>query len=244
MTSNIYAYPPPLDQLLTLGDARPTIDNWPDYRAMGISDAHIPELIRMACDQELQWASSESSEVWAPIHAWRALGELRAEAAIAPLITLFGELRDDDFTQRELPYVFGLIGPSAIPALRAFLIDPAQHEQPRFIAVSALGRIGLFHPEVRDRVIDILARQLSQFRNEEPSINTLIVYELIDLHATRAASIIKLAFDAQRIDLSVCRDWKAVQVELGEDDSAQSQVQHRTAHLRKYLPTDKSSSNP
>jgi HEAT repeat protein len=36
-------------------------------------------------DEAPLWADQNSMEVWAPVHAWRALGQLRAEEAIKPL---------------------------------------------------------------------------------------------------------------------------------------------------------------
>ena len=58
---------------------------WPDYPALGLRMEHVPDLIRMTLDDELHGADSDSREVWAPLHAWRALGQLRAESAIKPL---------------------------------------------------------------------------------------------------------------------------------------------------------------
>src|SRR3990172_4320258 len=77
-------YPPPIDKLLTYGDAR-NVHDWPDYQQLGFGPEHVPDLIRVATDKDLLWADSDSLEVWAPIHAWRTLGQLRAEAAIQPL---------------------------------------------------------------------------------------------------------------------------------------------------------------
>lgn len=39
---------------------------WPDYLKLGLTGEHVPELIRMALDEELHWADSESDAVWAP----------------------------------------------------------------------------------------------------------------------------------------------------------------------------------
>lgn len=77
MTSD--SYPPPVDKLLTFGDCR-KLPERPNYLELGLGPEHIPALIRMATSEELNHADSESSEVWAPVHAWRALGQLRAEA--------------------------------------------------------------------------------------------------------------------------------------------------------------------
>ena len=121
---NTTHYPPPVDQLLTLGDAR-NMTRWPDYVAIGLGPEHIPDLIRMATDEDLNTADSESLEVWAPLHAWRALGQLRAESAVEPLLDLLHRVDDnhDDWVGREIPQVMGMIGPAAIPALAACVSD-------------------------------------------------------------------------------------------------------------------------
>ncbi len=116
------AYPPPVDRLLTLGDARGQRE-WHDYRQYGLDREHVPDLIRMATDPDLNWADPDSAEVWAPLHAWRALGQLRAAEAVGPLLGLLEELEDSDWFNEDLPEVFGLIGPVAIPALIAHLAD-------------------------------------------------------------------------------------------------------------------------
>lgn len=66
------SYPSPVDKLLTLGDCR-NFRDWLNYLELGLSAEHINDLIRMATDADLNWADSDSLEVWAPIHAWRAL---------------------------------------------------------------------------------------------------------------------------------------------------------------------------
>ena len=67
-------YRDPVAQLLTLGDPRQErrmASEWRDYPALGLAAEHVPELVRMALDEDLHWAGSESAEVWAPLHAWR-----------------------------------------------------------------------------------------------------------------------------------------------------------------------------
>lgn len=66
-------YPKPVAQLLTRGE--PKLNEWENYRALGIEPAHIPDLIRMATDPELHHAPTLSDVVWAPRSrlacAWR-----------------------------------------------------------------------------------------------------------------------------------------------------------------------------
>ena len=102
-------YPPPVNKLLTYGASKAQLwQNWPNYAELGLGPEHIPDLIRMATDNELLWADSESLEVWAPIHAWRALGQLRAEAAIEPLLTLF-EVPDEEDNEWAMDELQGYI---------------------------------------------------------------------------------------------------------------------------------------
>lgn len=111
------SYQPPVDKLLTYGDAQGATDNWPDYLALGLTADHVPELIRMALDPELYSVDWNHPQFSAPIHALRALGQLHAEAAIDPLIPLLDKTDDDDGLAEELPVVFAAIGPAAIPAV-------------------------------------------------------------------------------------------------------------------------------
>ena len=105
-------YQPPVNQLLGLG--RPKGYAFAlNYASLGITPEHIPELIHMMTDDELHSASGESTRVWAPVHAWRALAELKAEQAIEPLLGLLQRVddRNDDWVWHAWP-------PFALPALR------------------------------------------------------------------------------------------------------------------------------
>lgn len=208
-------YKKPVDVLLTLGDARDSLGQWPDYSEYGIGAEHIPDLIRMATDPELNWADSDSLEVWAPIYAWRALGQLRAEEAIEPLLTLFHELEDSDWVGEELPRVYGMIGAAAIPALTAYLADTSRGISPRISVAYALAEIGMSHAEARDVCVAALTRQLEIFGKNDRELNGFLVNYLIELEATETASLMKRAYAARRVDKMICGDWEDVQVALG-----------------------------
>ena len=107
----------PTEALLSLGEARPIdASKWLAYRAdVGLTDEHVSELTRVACDPVLNGAETDSKEVWAPVHAWRALGQLRAAAAVEPLLRYLARVEDDDSVSVDFPLVFGMIG---YPALR------------------------------------------------------------------------------------------------------------------------------
>jgi hypothetical protein len=208
-------YSPPVDQLLTLGDPRGERE-WPDYLALGLTPEHIPELIRMALDEDLQWADSESREVWANLHAWRTLGQLHAQAAIEPLLQLLPRTDEDedDWVDEELSDVYGMIGPAAIPALTKFLADPAYGLYAHAVASNGIVEIARQHPQVRSECIAAISHQLEQFAENDPTLNGFLVADLLDLDAVETAPTIERAFAAQRIDESVAGDWEDVQIEF------------------------------
>lgn len=209
------SYPPPVDKLLTYGDCR-NFRDWPDYLALGFTHEHVDDLIRMGTSEELNWADSDSLEVWAPIHAWRVLGQLKAEAAIAPLVNFFNQVdEDDDCAPSEFPTVLSMIGPAAIPTLAEFLLNPANTMYPRSYAGDSLAEIGKRYPEAREACVKHLAAAIKQAENNHPSLNGFILANLLDLKAVEAAPEIEEAFTADAIDPVIAGDWEDVQVEFG-----------------------------
>ncbi len=213
MTAN---YPPPVDKLLTLGDPRDERE-WPDYLALGISAEHVPDLIRMTLDEELRWADSESKEVWANLHAWRALGQLRAQAAIEPLLQLLPRIDEDqdDWADEELPDVYGMIGPAAIPALVKFLANSSYGLYAHTAAAGSIKEIAKRFPVSRAECVAALAHQLEQFADNDPVLNGFLLSDLLDLGAVEAASVIERAFAVKKVDESIAGDWEDVQIEFG-----------------------------
>ncbi len=204
-------YPEPISKLLNMGE--PGIREWPDYLALGLGPEHVPDLIRMALDE----AALDDPATWAPIHAWRALGQLRAEEAIEPLIQLFQDIDDfdDDWVMEEMPSVFALIGPAAIPALADYVLDTSHGTWARVAATRSLKEIGTDHPNVRSACISVLTAALERFEALEPEVNGFLVLYLVDLEAVEAAPIMERAFEAGRVDPMVMGDWEDVQIELG-----------------------------
>lgn len=211
----VYDYSPPVDRLLIYGDCR-HIRKDPDYvEELGFTADHIPDLIRMATDEALLWADSDGMEVWAPVHAWRSLGQFRAEEAIEPLIPLFHRLEDDDWVPTELPKVFGSIGAAAIPALADYLAHFSRGYFSRVVALDALQEIAKQHPETRQDCIDVLAQQLDQFQKNHPTLNGFLINTLIDLKAVETSPVMEQAFAAKRVDTTIMGDWQEAQVLLG-----------------------------
>jgi hypothetical protein len=212
-------YPPPLDRLLTYGD--PGFQQraeWPDYVAMcQRGPRHVPALIRRRSDDDLNEADTDSPEVWAPLHAWRALGQLRAEAAIDPLLTLLttgDEDRLDDSTLEELPDVYAMIGPAAIPALSALLADDSPGIYGRMSALTALGKIAEQYPDARDAALVPIVRQLEAYATNDEDLNGCLSSELMRLKATETLPLIEQVFRVGQVD-PMMATWDDVQIEFG-----------------------------
>jgi hypothetical protein len=119
-----------VDRLLGLGNLF-TRRDWRDYLQMGFGPGHVPELIRMACDPALNHADEDDPHAYAPLHAWRALGQLAAPEAAAPLAELLVQLPEDDFANEELPEVLGMIGAAAVEPVAAALANASHEERTR-----------------------------------------------------------------------------------------------------------------
>ncbi|MGQ9870731.1 HEAT repeat domain-containing protein [Leptodesmis sp.] len=202
-------------KLLTFGDCHQMDwENWPDYPTeVGLQPEDIPELIRMAIDRTFDEMDSDRLEVWAPIHAWRALGQLKAEAAIVPLTTILN--KDLDWVWEELPRVYSMIGPAAIPVLADLIRDPSQDDSARNTAVDCLKEIAITHPESRNACVAPLMQQLEAFEENDITLNTSLIANLMDLKATEAAAAIEKAFAAERVDEFMVGSWPSVQIDLG-----------------------------
>ena len=207
-------YHPPVRQLLSLGEV--SSEEWRDYIALGLSFNDVPPLIRMTADYQLHDAPQDSPVVWAPVHAWRALTQLRAPEAIAPLVELFPRADDwDDWVREDLPKALAKFGAPAVEPVSAFLADATRGDWARTAAAKTLGKICSTHPELRLETIGRVSAQLERFAEQSETLNAMLVHELWDLKAVEAMSVIERAFASGRVDESVVGDVEDVQIHFG-----------------------------
>ncbi len=210
-------YPLPIVRLLKYGDASKSSKQWPDYTRLGIGNEHISYLIQMVRDEDLNQSTHDSLDVWAPTHAWRALGQLHAEEAIEPLIGILHWIddRDDDYVLEELPDVFALIGPAAIEPLADYLADSTHPSFARICASESLYKIGNAHEAYRSKCVSAISEQLQRFQENDSDLNAFLISDLIDLHAVESIDLIKKAFDEDCVDYGVIGDYEEVEIALG-----------------------------
>jgi hypothetical protein len=213
-------YAGPVGRLLIIGETR-NYDpaEWPDYAGeFGLGCEHIAELIRLACDTALNQGDPDSREVWAPLHAWRALGQLQAEVSVAPLLAFLKTAVGDEAVGQDFPIVFGMIGPAAIPHIAGFLTDRSNPRSPIVTAIEGLKEIAERHPECRAECVTILARTLERRTDSDRSIKGFAVSALIDLAAVEVIDTIREAFRRKSVDISIAGDEEDVEIALGLRD--------------------------
>lgn len=215
-------YSQPVSKLLELGWPE---DPWLDYPALGLTEADVPELIRLLEDHDLRFmdappdfpVSEDLPEWFAQVHAWRALAQLRAEAAIPSILGILYQIdgHDDDWLSEESPEVFAMIGPAALRPLAEYLADEDKGPFARAAITSALSEMGKSHPETRDECVEILASALENYETNDEALNSLLVFDLVRLKAVEQVDLIGKAFASGNVDEMVMGDFEDVQIELG-----------------------------
>ncbi len=217
-TTHDNAYVPPVADLLGIGrpSSRGSIDDH-DFLARGIGPEHVPDLIRMVCDERLHTLPGDDKGVYAPIHAWRALAQLRAGDAIEPLLSQMYrfDVDGDDWISEDYPHVFEKIGRAAVPHLERFLLDRTRGEFSRMCAVGSLERLMIGHPDIRDRVIDLCATIVRRADREFPTVVADCIWVLATGKAVEHAAIMERAYALGRVDESMCGDLEDMQVRMG-----------------------------
>jgi hypothetical protein len=204
-------------RLLTLGNPN---DHQTEAIEGSMQMEDIPSLINLLEDHDLRWESPEDSPyTWAAVYAWRAVGHLKAEAAIPALIGLLPDIDDeyDEWAQEELPEVFENIGPACIPALVEFLKTPPVDGDVwgAATAIDGLQKIALRYPETRLDCIATFTALLENYAKGDELFNSLIVMAASELKAMEMVPLIERAYAADRVDEGLLGDWEDFQVKVG-----------------------------
>jgi hypothetical protein len=202
-------YPAPLDKFLTLGE------NYEGtYHEFGIGHAQIADLIRMATDLRLHAYNEDKPQAWAPMHAWRRLGQLEAKEAIKPLLEVFA-IGNPFVMMNDLPMVYSMIGPTAIPALADHLNEKWLSDFDRFITVACIRALAESSaPEIFDICEGILVDKLEKYQENSPTLNSVLIGALVGM-GTNAVSVIHAAYTAKKVDEQLAGTWKETAVKLG-----------------------------
>jgi hypothetical protein len=211
-------YTEPVSKLLTLGEMN--WDKWDDYSEFGFTKEHIPELIRLGTDLRLLVENEDvdDDEVWAPMHAWRILVQIQALEAIEPLVQIldWGEGSESDLINEGLADALEIFGAPVIEALAAFMNEPG-HSLAGYVSASeVLAHIGMEHAENHEHITQIITSALeSNYEENEEEVNGYWISDLLDLGAKNSYPIIKKAFEADKVDVTIVGDLEDVELEWG-----------------------------
>jgi hypothetical protein len=207
-------YPPPVDELKRLGDPRERTDIPGRIAGLGLTQEHVPDLVRMTRDRALNTAMSDSDEIWAPIHALHALEQFDVTDFVSELIPLFDV--DSDWFGEDLPDVLRKVGAPALEPLSHYLHGRTHWIYGRARAANALTKLAEQQPELREGAVQILVDELEHAGENAPEMNGFLLSELLHLDAVEALPVIRRAFEQDAIDESIAGDWGTVLDELGQ----------------------------
>lgn len=213
--------PPEITALLRRGSGGILRDeeavDWLNYLAQGIRPEHAARLIEIATDRRLHRSDPDGVEVWAPMHAWRALAQLHCAAAIEPLLAQLNRLDDmgDDWSFNDYTKVFRLLGPPAVQPLLNYAANTNNRRLARTLSIECLEAIVADHPETAAEIVAGLLAFLANYERDSATVNAAAISLLTKLKSVAAAELIERAFAAGCVDETWAGDWHDIRAELG-----------------------------
>ena len=208
------SYPPRLQNLLKLGwqaDEKATrarlgrAANWRPF---------IPDLTALVLDEGLLSGWPAEPPSWAPLHALRLLGRLRAHQSAGRLLALMD--REDDWLSDLLPSVWAEMGPQAAEPLWAYVRDRQHDPEQRGNVMIGLQRLAEKRRSYRREVVAGLSQLLDDAPGEDGTANAYIAHVLGNLRAVEALPALRRAYDEDRINLGIV-SWDDVMIEMEEE---------------------------
>ena len=181
-------------------------EKWQDYLQLGFNEDDVAGLIDII---------NKDIKDWPALHAWRALGQIKSLKAVDPLLSLFGELCDDDWALPEMSKVMGMIGEPALEPLLKYTKDKRRKEFARVMAVDAMIEIAKHYPETRQVVLNACQEYMQKADEQAGALNGLLISYLVDIKATELHDDIKTLFAKKCIDFTICGDLEEVEILLG-----------------------------
>jgi hypothetical protein len=181
--------------------------------------AAVSPLIALATETDL--LHDDEPECYAPIHALRLLGELRAAEMIQPLLREFPlELYYQDeqlpaLWANEAPQMIARIGAPAVDALWAIADDPNWNVDARGAALSALVSMTMVAPELHEPLVAELRERLAQC--EDRQLAGHLILALGSLGVGEIYSEVMALYRQGRVDADVLPPAVARQLLLNKD---------------------------
>jgi hypothetical protein len=212
-------YAAPIEKLIKLGE--PKTYGWLTYATLGVTTEHIPDLLRVLESPEFDALSREHPELWAPLHAWRALAQLGVLDLVSHLLARLDEFREDnwdDYLLSDFSQAVALIGPAALEPLIEWIEIPGNVGFSAWTVAGGIAAVGRAHPELRERALGVLEAKLRNWRDYSPEHNASLISTLIDIRATESIPLIREVMEAEAADETIVGSLEYVEYDLGLRD--------------------------
>ncbi len=213
---------------------------------LDFDQSHVPDLVRMARDRELNTALGDTDAAYAPIHAVYVLAGLDITDVVEEIIPLLN--LQNDWVDVALVEMLGRAGEVALEPLVRYLHDPTRWHYGRTYAADALAKMARFHPELWPRIVPILRGVLQNAAQHDAVINSFIISSLLGIQAVEALPEIRHAFELGEVDEMIHGDWGRILKELGQEPDPDDPLLEKSVHrwktqhrnMRKHagLPAD------
>jgi hypothetical protein len=186
-----------------------------NYRELGIMPTDIEELKEVI----LNFEEDEEEEVsYLDVHAWRALYQLAPSTATLDFLlecSVTPKYEHHDWINEDLIYIIQEIGEPAIKLLDDFFsIDLS--DLARLSAIEGLYLITEKHPELKEKVVEVLVKHLQNYKKHDEGINGFLISGLLKNEAALTnIDLIRAAFAAGKVDKFCNGDLEDIEVKLG-----------------------------
>ncbi len=185
-------------------EERPEV--WLDYvQELGITPQDYPQLLEIVRESDLEGAYEGCSpEECIPVHAWRAIAQLKQPDAVRDLYeVLIDEKNEEAFWFKiEFPTVMQTIGPDAIPLLSALLHDHDSDWGYKMLLVESLLPFAASDQTHRSAVIRSVHDVLRDYQNHDPEYIGAIIKEIRKIHPKEISETVVTIMKNDGYDLS------------------------------------------
>ncbi|WP_130733224.1 hypothetical protein [Flavobacterium sp. J27] len=158
---------------------------WPNYvKRLNLKKKDSKILIEIISSSNLSLITDGAlKEQFAPMHAWRALGQLQAKDTIKTLLAALIDLKNEEafWFRIELPKVMKLIGNESIKPLTVFLKNNKNRWDDKLIVVKGLIEIAIQYPESKNSIETIINALLKKYKSNDFSFNACLLNEFFKL---------------------------------------------------------------
>ncbi len=115
----------------------------------------------------------------------------------------------------EIPVVLAKMGPSIFPILSEFINDMTKSCSSVSAVSRSLVTLQEERPELREQCISSFSNRLTHFKENDPTLNGLLISSLADLKAVESLDLIRMAFQENTVDLCIAGDVEDIEISFG-----------------------------